>query len=177
MTDKDGDLVWHETEMLEWFRVEDFFKEHGCVMLDCPEIRWYQESWGALKRAYLASHTEFDDDDLAETALKMRAICLLAMYLGIYQAAGEHSELGGYFLGHDYFGSYLQSLNVDMEEIWLLGRRKGVLDSGYDSYNEDEEVNDEDLCEIAMELVSEDNDRIFGAIRDHCGGNAELLVF
>ena len=175
-TDKDEALVWHEAEMLEWFQVESFFKEHGCVVLDCPEVRWYQESWGALKRAGLASNTEFDDDELAGAALKLRAICLLAMYLGIYQAAGQYSEWGGDFCSHEFFESYLEALNVGMEDIWLLGCRKGMLETSYDSYEEDEEADDEQLCDIAMQLVREDNDAIFSAIRDHYGGNTELFV-
>ena len=76
----------YETDDLEWHEVRDFFEAHGCVICGSPEMRWYQESWGALKRAGLADTTEFEEDELAETIPKLRAICLLAMYLGIYQA-------------------------------------------------------------------------------------------
>lgn len=176
ITDKDEAPIWHETEILEWFQVERFFEEYGSVMLDRREIRWYQESWGALKRANLASHTEFDDDELAETVIKLRAVCLLAMYLGIYQAAGQYSEWGGDFCSHEFFESYLESLNVDIGDIWFVGVRKGMLETSYDSYEEDEEADDEQLNDIAMQLVREDNGAIFSAIRDHYGGNTELFV-
>ena len=165
----------HETEMLEWFQVQRFFEENGCVIDGRPEIRWYQESWGALKRAGLANNTEFEEFELAQTALKLRALCLLAMYLGIYQAAGD-SELGGYFSEHDFFPSYLHSLGVETEDIWKLARREGMLETDCQSYWEDEEVDDEQLHEIAMDLVSYENGAIHRALEEHYGGNVGLFV-
>ena len=78
--------------------------------------------WGALEKVGLTSTTECKEHELAQTETKLRALCLLAMYLGVYQAAGEYSELGGYFSEHDFFSSYLVSLSVELEEIWELAR-------------------------------------------------------
>ena len=108
MTDMVNSTPLHETEMLEWFQVEKLFEESGCVVSGKPEIRWYQESWGALKRAGLANTTEFEELELAQTVLRLRAPCLLAMYLGIYQVA-EDSELGGYFSEHDSISQALSN--------------------------------------------------------------------
>ncbi len=68
---------------IEWFEIRDFFSEHGCVWMDQPEMRWYEESWGALRRAGLADE---DTDDHGEVLVKLRAICLLKMYLVFVRA-------------------------------------------------------------------------------------------
>ena len=166
----------YETDDLEWHEVRDFFEAHGCVICGSPEMRWYQESWGALKRAGLADTTEFEEDELAETIPKLRAICLLAMYLGIYQAAGEMSNLGGYFGDHAPFSSYLHSLGVEIEAIWELARRRGILETDYRCYSDDETTDDEQLHDIAMQFVRDQNVAIFRALQKHYGGNTALFV-
>ena len=158
----------YETEMLEWSQVKELFEESGCVVYGNPEIRWYQESWGALKRAGLANTTGFKELDLAQTVLRLRALCLMAMYLGIYQVA-EDSELGGYFSEHDYFSSYLTTLNVEMVHVWELARRQEMLETDYQSYWEDETVDDEYLNDIAMVFVRDENNAIYGALEEHYG--------
>ena len=174
MTDMATSTRLYETEMLEWSQVKELFEESGCVVYGNPEIRWYQESWGALKRAGLANTTEFKELDLAQTVLRLRALCLLAMYLGIYQVA-EDSELGGYFSEHDFFSSYLSLLNVETEHIWELARRQEVLETDYQDYWEDEEVDDEFLHDTAMVFVSDENNAIYGALEEHYGGKMGLF--
>ena len=174
MTDMVESTPLHETEMLEWFQVEKLFEESGCVVFGKPEIRWYQESWGALKRAGLANTTEFKEFELAQTVLRLRAPCLLAMYLGIYQVA-EDSELGGYFSEHDSISHYLYLLNVETEHIWDLARREGMLETSCQSYWEDEEVVDEQLEEFAMDFVSDENSAIYRALEEHYGGKMGLF--
>ena len=166
----------HATRTVEWEQVRPFLEEHGCVVDGHPEIRWYQESWGALERAGLTSTTEFKEFELAQTILKLKALCLLAMYLGMYQVSGEYSELGGYFSEHDSSSSYLCSLNIEMEVIWELARRQGYLETAHSSYWEEKEVDDEMLHDIAMEMVSNENKAIFRVLDEHYGGNNGLFV-
>ena len=164
------------TKTLGWDQMRQFFEDHGCVVTGHPEIRWYRESWGALDKAGLASTTKFQKFELAQTVLKLRALCLLAMYLGMYQATGTYSELGGYFSEHLDVFWYLDSLNVQRKDIWELAHVSGMLQTEASSYCEDEETDEEQLREMAMDLVSEDNTAIFDALVEHYGGNVELFV-
>lgn len=124
----------------------------------------------------LANTTQLEESEHARTVLKLRAICLLAMYLGIYQVASESSELGGYFSGHSSISDYLASLNAEVEQVWELARWAGALETDSSNYWEDEEVDDEWLCEIAMDLVSDENGPIYNAIKEHYGGDNGLFV-
>ena len=123
----------------------------------------------------LASNTEFEESEFAQTVLKLRAICLLAMYLGMYQAAGEMSELGGYSSEH-CISWYLASLKVEPEDIWELARRVGMLETDLQSYWDDEDVDDEHLEEIAMDLVRDEEGAIFNALEEHYGGKHGVFV-
>ena len=169
-------LSLNETEVLDWADVRGFFEEHGCVVSGSPEIRWYRGSWDALMQSGLANATPSEEHGHARTALKLRAICLLAMYLGIYQAAGEFSELGGYFSEHSSISDYLDSLNMEYEEVWELARQVGLFDTDSSSYWEDEEADDEWLCEIAMDLVRDEIGPIYSALKEHYGGDKGLFV-
>ena len=164
------------TDALSWDQVRQFFKEHGCVVVGHPEFRWYQESWEALGNAGLTSATEFEEFELAQTVIRLRAICLLAMYLGMYQAAGSFSELGGYFEDHPGVSWYLDSLDVQLEDIWDLAQTSGVIETDASSYCEDEETDEELLCEIAVDLASEENGVVFDALVEHYGGNEKLFA-
>ena len=130
-----------------------------------------------MQKAGLTSAAELGGPRLSPTVLKLRALCLLAMYLGMYQAAGEHSELGGYFLEHAFFERYLDSLDVTMEDVQELAQAYGILEAGDGgSQGNDEEFDYEHLCEIAMNQVSEYNRSIFDALEDHYGGKIGLFV-
>ena len=164
------------TDLLQWSQVESFFKEHGCVIVGDPELLWYRESWCAMEKASLTCASVCQEFEPDWTVPRLRAICLLAMYLGIYQAAGEFSELGGFFSDHPSCSWYLNSLNVNMEGIWTLARQAGVLETGAESYREDSDADDELLDELAMELVSDETDAIFEALVDYYGGKVELFA-
>ena len=93
-------------DLVGWSEVKGLFKEYGGVWVNCPEMRWYEESWGALMKGYLADPYELDDrhrkglaypvtkpaDSLeGEVIVKLRAICLLMMYFGFCKACfDEH---------------------------------------------------------------------------------------
>lgn len=164
------------TKTLGWDQVRQFFEDHGCVVAGHPEIRWYRESWEALDRAGLTSITQYRAFELAQTVLKLRALCLLAMYLGMYQAAGPYSELAGYFSGHPDVFWYLDPLGVKMMDIWELARISGRLETSALSYFEDEGADDEQLREIAMDFVSEESSSIFCTLVEHYGEIFELFV-
>ena len=145
------------TRPLAWDQVRPFFEEHGCVLVGRPEIRWYREAWEALDKAGLTSTTEYQQFELAQTTLRLRAICLLAMYLGMYQAAGPHSELGGHFDDHQDISWYLDSLDVQMEDVWKLACASGFLEPDATTYWDDEETDDGQLGEIAMDLARDES--------------------
>ena len=172
-----------ETDVLDWDDVESFFYEQGCVMMNHPELRWYQESWGALMRSGLAGSTRFEDYEHAQTLLRLRAICLLAMYLGIYQQVPDSApELGGYFFGHHSIWDYLEALKVDHESLWGMARINGYLpdeDGGSVGVHDDEETDEDEKAEILRdvvpELIREENDAIFKALEAHYGGTHGLF--
>ena len=164
------------TQPLQWSQVEGFFREHGCVVDDAPELGWYREAWSALEKAGLTDSAGSGKFELDRTAPKLRAVCLLAMYLGIYQAAGEDSELGGYFSEHEPCSWYLNSLKVDIEEIWTFARQAGMLETEAESYCEDEDVDDELLYELAAELIVSETPAILAALVEHYGGKIGLFI-
>lgn len=153
-------------------------------MMNHPELRWYQESWGALMRSGLASWTRFEDYEHAQTLLRLRAICLLAMYLGIYQQVPNSApELGGYFFGHPSIWDHLEALRVDHESLWEVARLDGYVpdeESGNVEEHDDEEVVEEDekaeiFRDVVPELIREENDAIFKALEAHYGGTSGLF--
>ena len=108
----------YDTAELEWYDVKDFFRSHGCPTLGGTEMRWYEESWGAIMRSGLASTSKYEKDEHGEIIIKLRAICLLAMYLGMYQQGG-HME--GYFNDHPWgLSGYLEELGIDKKTILEL---------------------------------------------------------
>ena len=163
------------TEPLSWYQVEEFFREHGCVIDGAPELRWYRESWGAMERAGLTGAGKFKEFQVDQTVVRLRVICLLAMYLGIYQVVGEHSELGGYFSDHLPCSWYLDSLNAKTKDLWELAHQMDVFETDVESYKEDNDT-DELLYELAIEVVNGETDAIFEALVDHYGGKTELFV-
>ncbi len=160
---------------LEWEQVRPFFDEHGCVVIGSPESRWYEESWGALGEAGHVVDSAATNSRNIETALKLRAVCLLAMYLGMYQAAGEFSELGAYCSGPSDVSWYLYSLDVEIEDIWMLARGTGFLNTDHSSYWEDEDVDDEMLLEIAMDMTRQENENIYRTLMKHYGETLGLF--
>ena len=164
------------TRPLDWDQVREFFEEHGCVAIGRPEIRWYREAWAALDKAGLTSTTEFQQFELAQTTLKLRAICLLVMYLGMYQAAGPHSGLGGHFDEHEDVSWYLDSLGVQMEEVWQLACASGILETNATTYWDDEEIDEGQLGQIAMDLVRDEDRALYDALVEHHDGNIALFV-
>lgn len=166
----------YSIEALEWIDVRSFFEEHGCVVAGKPEIEWYRTAWSALEKAGLTCSGKLGSFQVDLSTVKLRALCLLAMYLGVYQAAGESSDLGGYFFEHEPGSWYLHSLNVEMEDIWALARRAGALDTESPSYWEDEDTDVEQLCDIAMDLAVDEGDIVYRALVEHYGGNEGLFV-
>ena len=160
---------------VEWDEVESFFRDYGCPVVGHPELGWYQESWHALERADLVRNYQSDEFNISDAVPKLRAICLLAMYLGIYQVA-EGTDLGGYFSEHPPISWCLDSLNVEMEQIWNLARHEGVIDTKITNYMEDEGLDNEQLSEIAIELVSYETDSIFDSLKKHYGDQIGLFV-
>ena len=165
-------MIVYEMDDLEWHEVRGFFEANGCVVVDSPELRWYQESWGALRRSDLTDTSEFEEDDPAGTMPKLRALCLLYMYLGMYQAAGEDK----YYFEHPSVSSYLHSLGVDLEDIWKLAHRRGMLKTDYRNYSDDDQTDDEDLYDIATQIVSDQNNATYRVLEKHYGGDTALLV-
>ena len=166
----------HETQASDWADVKSFFEENGCVVVGNPELGWYRESWGALMRSDLAGMMQVEEFSHSQTMLKLRAICLLAMYLGIYQEAGEFSDFGGYFSGHPPISWYLESLKVGQEDLWELGHTHEMLETESSSYWEDEETSESDLESIAIALVRGENHDLYNVLHRHYGGDIGLFT-
>ena len=179
MTDRTGRvgrLPPHGARRLQWSEVEAFFREYGCVVAGDPELGWYREAWGAMEKAGLTGAAEFAEFGLDGTVIRLRAVCLLAMYLGIYRAAGERSELGGYFPGYEPCSRYLDSLGVGVEDLRGFGllAEDPETDAAFDP--DDEDIAHEPLYELAVELVEGESDAIFAVLIDHYGDKAELFA-
>ena len=181
---RDASREEYETEELEWGCVEHFFREYGCLMIGNPELRWYQESWGALMRAGLTVCTRFEDPIYGYEILKLRAVCLLVMYLGMYQQEPLGPMLGGNFSGHTWMSDYLWSLKVDNQALWEIACAEGFapdsIDCGSPARDADDEQDEDEKAEVVremvLELIEEENDPIYQALKGHYGGTPELFV-
>lgn len=154
-----------DDESHEWLEVKELFTEHGCPVLDKPEIKWYQESWCALKHAHLLSADEFEDEELNEVVVKLRAVCLLVMYLGIYQVAG-HTMLGGFFDAH-VLSWYLSSLEIETTVLRQIGLHGGVIEASTQAGIDDTYADVALLEEVASVFVEEQNTSIYVALKEH----------
>ena len=111
--------------------LKSFFETFGCCMWDMwdqPELRWYQESWGALMRAECTGLNPVNCEDV-ETPSKLQAICLLHMYLGIYQQGC--ASLKGYCFGPDHLSEMVDALEVDQPELLRALDAVGLFDVDY----------------------------------------------
>ena len=104
----------YDTAELKWSEIGKFYREYGCPTEFKPVMGWYEESWGALMRAGLASTSRFEKNEYGEVITKLRAICLLAMYLGMYQQGGP---MEGYFRDHIGLSVYMEELEIDKKAI------------------------------------------------------------
>ena len=102
----------YDTAELEWYEVEKFFEEHGCYWSESPEMRWYEESWGALMRVGLTSTSRYEEFEHGQVIIRLRVICLLGMYLGMNQRLGELCD--GFETG---LCVLLEELNIDKKAI------------------------------------------------------------
>ena len=183
---RDASREEYKTEELKWECVEHFFREYGCLMIGNPELRWYQESWGALMRAGLTVCTRFEDPIHGYEILKLRAVCLLVMYLGMYQQEPLGPMLGGSFSGHPWMSDYLWSLKVDDQALWEIACVEGFAPDSFDSgspprdtddeVDEDEDEKSEVVREMVLALIEEENEPIHQALKAHYGGTPELFV-
>ncbi len=161
--------------LLEWSQVQPFFEEHGCVVVGNPEMRWYEESWGALERADLTNDTIFAASDPGGMKLRLRAFCLVAMYLGMYEAAGEFRELGGFTSG-PVLTWCLETLNVKMNEPWALARLMGSPDTESSHHWEDGDMTDDAKCEVALAIARGENSEIYQVLLEHYGSVTQLFA-
>ena len=193
----------HDTAEMEWYEIQGFFEKNGWV--EGTEMRWYEESWGALRRSGLAGTSKFETFEHAQIIIHLRALCLLAMYLGMYQQLGEFEHPG--------LSSYLEELKIDKKttmEILIMEKRavsrieeipnpevadvraivgKDYLDEVDDllHYNAEDPDNARfgelaDLVEWEMieeavfDLIREENAEIYTVLEKHYGGKNLLFV-
>ena len=166
----------YQIQALRWTDARGFFEEHGCVISGKPEIEWYNVAWVALEKAELTCSGKLGSFQVNLATVKLRALCLMAMYLGVYRAAGEFSNLGEYVSELRPISWYLQLLNVDMDDIWNLAHQQGGLNTGRLSCWEDEDTDLEQLYEVAVDLVVNERDVIYEALVEHYGGSKGLFV-
>ena len=180
----------YDTAELEWYEVEKFFEEHGCYWSEGPEMRWYEESWGALMRVGLTSTSRYEEFEHGQVIIRLRVICLLGMYLGMNQRLGELCY--GFKTG---LCVLLEELKIDKKAILdianmegLLQNREWLLDEpNYEDIDtEEEEIEEakEDIEiahekaaeEVAPDLIRKENSLIYNVLKDHYGGNSLLFV-
>ena len=180
----------YDTAELEWYEVENFFEEHGCYWSESPEMRWYEESWGALMRVGLTSTSRYEEFEHGQVIIRLRVICLLGMYLGINQRLGELYD--GFETG---LCVLLEELNIDKKAILEIANLEGLLrdkewlleEPNYedmDMKKEEIEEDKEDIEiarekaaeEVAPNLIRKENSLIYNVLKDHYGGNSLLFV-
>ena len=105
----DGIAGLHGAVLVEWPDIKSFFAGYGCPTLSGIEMQWFERSWGALSEAGLTRANRAADGKYGQVEVKLRAVCLLAMYLGMYQQGGA---LEGYFNDHLGLSFYLEELGV-----------------------------------------------------------------
>lgn len=179
--------------LIGWSEVKSLFKEHGCVWMNCPEMRWYEESWGALMKGELADPDRLDerhlkglaspgdeDDNFSEgeTIAKLRAICLLMMYLGFCKRGFDE---------HCYppsFEDMLDELKVDPVALANLAGVKmpdinmpdGDSFSFHDMWHFMEAETWDSIKDEVRNLIGRENKPIYDCLEGHYGGESLLFV-
>lgn len=158
---------------LPWADVSSFFTEYGCVTASGHEQSWYREAWDAMGGSDLRN-LPTDGETEAEALVKLHAISLAVMYLGIYQAAYD-SELNGYFSEHPPVSYYIESVGIDFDLLAKLARSEGYLpDSDDEEASEDDEYHAG--IDFAKDAISEACPAIFRVIESHFGGDIGLFA-
>ena len=107
----------HGAEEVEWHEVKGFYDNHGCPTVSGSEMQWFERSWGALGATGLTRIEMVPDEECGRVAVKLRAVGLLAMYLGMYQRGGP---LEGYFNDHLGLSVYLEELGVEERDVLAI---------------------------------------------------------
>ena len=113
-TTSDGIGGLHGAAEVEWHEVKGFYGYHGCPTVSGSEMQWFERSWGALSEAGLTRIRRVPDEECGRVVVKLRAVGLLAMYLGMYQQGGP---LEGYFDDHLGLSVYLEELGVEKRDV------------------------------------------------------------
>jgi len=183
----------HLSNHIGWSEVKGLFKEHGGVWVNCPEMRWYEESWGALMKGYLADPYELDDrhrkglaspvdednDFLeGEAIVKLRAICLLVMYFGFCKACFDE---------HSYpppLESMLDELKIDPVALANLAGVKmpdiNIPDGDSFSFCEMDCFMEDGTWDLIKDevwsLVGKENKPVYDCLEGYYGGESLLFV-
>lgn len=159
---------------LPWAEVSSFFSEYGCVTTPRYELDWYRTAWDAMCASDhlrdLLTESEIED----ETFVKLHAISLVTMYLGIYQAAHD-SELNACFDEHPPVSDYIDSIGIDFDVLAKLAGSAGYLPEWEDgeTYEDDEYYAG---IEFAKDLIVDGCPAVFPVIESHFGGDAGLFA-
>jgi len=126
--------------------------------MDHPEMRWYEESWGALMRADLADD---NTDDHSEVFVKLRALCLLKMYLGFCACFDEDAEPS--------LTDMLASLAINPVTLAnLVGEEK----FNKVSFDDIPDILESETCD----MIKNENSTIYQCLKEHYGGESLLFV-
>lgn len=131
---------------------------------------------GSVGRALARDHAIFEKGSPAEAEVlvRLRAIALLVMYLGIYQAASS-TDLDGYFSEHPGILAYVDSVGTDFDVLVDLARAEGYLEdpSGGDDPCDEESRAAE---EFARDAIAGACRSIHSALESHFGGDVGLFA-
>ena len=166
----------HPFVALGWSDVSGFFRAQ-CVTGGGREIAWYREAWTALGNAGLLGTSCHADAAHAQAVLKLRALCLAVMYLGLYEAAcGSGIGQGAHFGERHSLWWYLGELEVDDDVLVDIARSEGyfelvVLEEGHSEHDELWATS-----EFVEEAMRSDCPVMFRALEDHFGGDIGLFT-
>ena len=188
------DLSYFElADLVGWSLVKDLFKEHGCVWVDCPEMRWYEESWGALMKGHLANPYDLDDEYLkgltnpdieygnflkGEVIVKLRAICLLMMYFGFCKRGFDEERYP-----HP-LEEMLDTLEIDPMALANIAGVKipniNVPDGDSFSFCKMSDFVEEETWGLIEDeiwsVISRETSLVYGCLKKHYGGESMLYV-
>lgn len=183
-------------DIVNWSDVSDFFAEYGCKPLYSwerhHEMRWFEESWGALWKGYLLDPCDVDNeyykkvDDIdqvdgmsgeGEVIVKFRAICLLMMYLSFRECCFDEDW-------HVSLEDMLDKLKINPVALANIAGEKisdvdALDDNSFSFHKMPDLVGDEVWASIEHEtqrLIRLDNDLIYGCLIEHYGGEFALFA-
>ncbi len=154
-----------------------FFSEYACVWTDNPELKWYEESFGALWHD-LVGEDKYEDEDESidlDVLLQIRAVCLVKIYLHFWTCfdEGDDSDIESMLYGVKV--KFQDILNfIKKEKFNQKDYEKGEVD-GVDLEDEDYEIIRPYESKL-LSILEKENSYVYEILKRHYGGDSMLFV-